>query len=263
MTNTFDTKQIIEPFGLKDVDVGFYNWWNENIDMHSTDRDNHKLKVPVVFFSSERWLRSREEGLARDDNGQIRAPIISISRTNLEDDTSGPLARRFADTQERHVIYKKVDPKSSKIANLIKDRRYKFEINNPIYEVYTVPVPDHYVITYEVTLWAPYMEDINRFIEDIGRKLNWKSKKSFTFEVKNGFYMVAFKSDSIEDDSNLDDFTKEERILRKTYTFEVSAHIIPESEDRISPMKRYFTQSRLVMKESTPTEEELEKYFKK
>ncbi len=263
MTDTFDNKQMIEPFGLKDVDMGFFAWWNETLDMHTTDQDNHKKKIPVVFWSSERWLRSREEGLARDDNGQIVAPIISISRTLIEDDTTGHLARRFADTQQEHTIYKKVDPKSSRVANLLKERAYRFDPNSPIYEVYTVPVPDHYKLTYDVTIWAPYMEDINKFIEKIGKQLNWKSKKTFAFDVKNGFYMVAHKIESIDDDSNLDDFTKEERILRKSYTFEVSAHIIPESDERVSPMKRYFSQTRLVIKESIPTQEELNRLFKK
>lgn len=263
MTETFDNKQVIEPFGLEDVDKGFYNWWNQVLDMHSTNGDSHKKKIPVVFWSAERWLRSREEGLARDENGQIVAPIISIARTSIEDDTSGPLSRKFADIQGVHTIYKKVDPKSSKVANLLKERTYQFDPKSPIYEMYTIPIPDHFKITYEVTLWAPYMEDINKFMEKIGQQLNWKSKKTFAFDVKKGFYMVAHKTDSIEDDSNLDDFTKEERILRKGYTFEVSAHIVPESDERTSPMKRYFSQTRLVIKESTPTAEEIAKYFKK
>lgn len=263
MTDTFDNKPVISSFGLEDVDRGFYNWWDTVLNLHSTNKNGEKRKVPVRFWSAERWYRAREEGTARDDNGQVIAPIIIVSRVGTEDSTTGPQSRTFADIQDSFTIHKEVDRKSSKVKNLINSRDFTFEKNRPIYEVYTIPVPDHYKLTYEVSIWTPYMEDLNNFVQKIGQQMTYKSKKIFPFDIKDGLYLVAHKSEDVGDESNLDDFTKEERILRKEFTFEVSAHIVPESDERTSKMKRYWTQSRLVIKESVPTQEDLAKYFKK
>ena len=264
-TQTYDSEQIIRPFGLEDIDRGFYNWWDQVLGLHYTDKDSNKQKIPVNFVTQELWFKSRQEGL-RNDDGQIIVPVIAIARTDTNDETSGPLGRQFADVQDYHIIAKELDIKNSKIKNLLDARSGSFELNTgqPIYEMFAVPTPDHFVLRYSVAIWAPYMEDMNSFIEKIGQEFNYKSKKSFVFDVKNGFYLVARKTEDLGDDSNLDDYSNVEREIRKEYTFDVSAYIIPESNERAGPMRRYFSQSRVVIKQETVlSDEELAELLKK
>lgn len=246
-----------------EIDVGFTKWWDEILNLHYADKNNQKQKVPVIFFTQERWYRSRYEGV-RDDNGKIRAPIIVISRTGVEDDTDGPLRRTVADIQQPLTIAKKANTKSSRIKNLTENRSYNIDPDLPIHEMYTIPIPDHYRITYEVAIWASYMEEMNSFIEKIGQEFSYKSKKLFPFEVKQGMKFYAFKTNEITDESNLEDWTESERLIRKEYTFEVSSYIVPESNQKKSPMRRYLSQTKLVFKQETAlSDEELEELIGK
>lgn len=262
-TRTWDNKQILENWGLEDVDKAFLNWWDKKLNLHYTNKDGHKIKVPVHLFTSERWYRARLEG-TRDKDGVLIVPIIIISRTNTSDSTDGPTARRFADIQQYHTIAQQADIKSSQIQNLLALRPLDLDPSAPIYEIYSIPVPDHYSLTYEVSIWSPYMEDMNSFIEKIGQEFDYKSKKLFKFDMDNGLYFIAFKEDELTDDSNLNDFSRNERIIRTEYTFNVSAHIVPESDERRSPMRRYWSQTKLVIKNETAlTQKEFDEIFKK
>lgn len=263
MSETFDNKKIIGHYGLQDVDQAFLNWWDQKLNIHLEDKDGNMQKVPVTFFTAERWIKARQAGV-RDKNGTLIVPLIIISRTTTTDATDGPTGRRFADTQDVHVIARQADKKSSHLKNLLESRPSSIDPSLPIYEIYTVPVPDHFSLTYEVAIWVPYMEDMNEIMEKVGQEFNYKSKKSFKFDGPNGMYFVALKEDEVNDDSNLDDFSDNERIIRKEYTFKVSAHILPQSNERRDTFKRYFSQSKVVIKNETPlTEEEVKKYFGK
>lgn len=263
MTNTYDHKKLISPYGLEDIDRAFLEWWDKKLDLHLDDKDGNKKKVPVAFFTAERWHKARNVGI-RDDNGTLICPIIGVSRTSTTDSTDGPLGRRFQDLQQYHTIAKEVDTKTSLVKNLLDSRAHNIDPNLPIYEMFSIPTPDHFALTYEVAIWVPYMEDINETIEKIGHEFNYKSKKCFSFGGDTMPYFVAFKEEEINDEGNLNDFSNNERIIKKEYVFGVSAHIIPQSDERKDAMRRYWSQSRIVIKSETPlTQEEVLKYFKK
>lgn len=250
-TNTYDNKQIISHFGLKDVDKGFYDWWDKKLDLHYVNKDGEKKKLPVLFMTSERWFKSRIEGV-RNKQGQLILPLLVIARTAVSDSTSGPTSRQFADTQEEaYTIARQAHPKSSIVKNLVQSRSKNIDPNFPIYEMFTAPVPDHYSLTYEVDIWTSYVDDMNDFIQKIGQEMNFKSKKMFKFDINNGMYFVAFKDEELNDDSNMEDFSDSERIVKKEYRFNVSAHIIPENKQRPNSFRRYLSQTKLVIKSET------------
>ena len=119
----------------------------------------------------------------------------------------------------------------------------------PIYEVFTHTAPDHYVLTYEVSIWTPSIEDMNTCIEKIGQELDFKSVKSFQFFTDDGFRFTAFQQDGYADESNVMEFSGKERIIQKILTFKVAAYIMPQSDQKRNTFKRYWSQTKLVFKE--------------
>lgn len=250
MTRTFDNKRQVRPVGLMDVDAAFLSWFDNKLNLHLSDPKGERKKVPVRFVAPERWSLAREEGI-RDEQGILLLPIVSISRTSVGGPNEAGYQRIFADLNQDHSYYKKINQKSSLVKELVKNRPKEIDPTLPIFEVYTHRAPDHYVLTYEVDVWTTYITDMNTVIEKIGQELNFRSVKSFYFETKDGYGFNAFQEEGLNDESNLEDFTGKERIVRKTFTFKVPASIMPQSDERRDQFKRYFTQTRIVIKEST------------
>lgn len=263
MNETSDTKRVISPVTLEDVDKAFFEWWNKKLSISLKNENGDFRKIPVVFVSSERWSRAREEGI-RDKNGTIILPIIAISRVGISNPSEGGFSRVYADDKKELVYYKKIDKKSSLIKNLQQSKSKSVDAMAPIYEIYTVPVPDHYLLTYEVKIWTSFIKEMNDIIQKYGIELDNKSRRSFRFETPDGFYFVAFQDDDYDDGSNIDEFTDQERVVKKTISFKVSCHILPESDQKQNSIKRYFSQSKLVMNtEVILTKEEFDKKFGK
>ncbi len=263
MTRTFDTKRKIKPLTLMDVDKAFFNWWDSKLNIALLDGGGSLKKVPVGYVSAERWSLSRQEGI-RDNNGGLGVPMIVIARTAEGGPNEEGFQRIFADTKQDHVYHKEVSDKSSLIKELNKIRPHNIDPSLPIYEVFTHLAPDHYVLTYQISIWTSTIEDMSICIEKIGQELDYKSIKSFQFFTDDNFRFRALQVDGLEDDSNIDDFTGKERIIRKNYTFKVAAYLMPQSDQKRDTFRRYWSQTKLVFKEEVClTNEEYKKATEK
>lgn len=249
-TRTFDTKRQIKPLDLIDVDQAFKNWWDLKLGLSLLDSVGDRQKIPVRMISPERWSLAREEGI-RNKEGVLSLPIIAIARTGEGGPNEPGFQRIFADIKQDHTYYKEVNEKSSLIKELNNARVKNIDPSLPIYEIFTHKAPDHYALSYEVSIWVPYMEDMNICIQKIGQELDYKSVKSFQFKTEDGFVFNAFQEEALEDDSNTAEFTGKERIIRKIYKFKVPAYIMPQSDQKRDTFKRYFSQTKLVFKEET------------
>lgn len=250
--STFTNEKAVDFINIKDVDAAFFSWWNEKLNVHLVNPQGFKEKIPMHFVAPERWAIARREGL-RDANGLIVLPLIAISRSGMSISNDLPTSRHFADTKEHISYHKEVDPKSSILAEAVRNQRQAgndivLDKKVPIYQVYTRTAPDHYSITYEVKIWTPYIEHMNQFIQKMAQGYDYLSVKSFAFKTKAGYYLIAFQSDEIDDDSNTADYSDDERVIRKTFTFTVGAYIHAENDEKKGPFRKYFTQSKLVFK---------------
>lgn len=249
--STYKNERAVGFINLIDVDAAFYAWWNEKLNVHLVNNKGFKEKIPMIFVAPERWNVARRDGI-RDDNGLVVLPLIAISRSGMSISNDLPTSRHFADTKQQIVYHQEVDPKSSVLAEAVRNQRQAkndiiLDQKVPIYQIYTRTAPDHYSLTYQVKIWTPYIEHMNQFIQKMSQKFDYLSVKSFTFKTKAGYYLVAFQSDDIEDDSNTSDYSEDERIIRKTFTFTVGAYIHAENDENKAPFRKYFSQSRLVI----------------
>lgn len=251
----FDNVKIIKHLNYKDIDQAFYDWWDKKLDIRLPSKDGRNFKVPVLFIAQERWHLSREDGL-RDENGTLILPIITIIRKELNSPSTGPTARIFADTKEQFAFHRQINDKTSLIANLNAARPTNLDPNSPIYEIYTAPPPKHNEMVFEVKIWTAEMNEMNIILEKYNLELDYNSIKSFQFFTLDKFYFTAFQEESPENESNLEDYSKKERQIRYHLSFRVPAYTLPDSNERPDTFKRYFSQTKLVIKNETELSDE-------
>jgi hypothetical protein len=250
LTKTFDNKRKVKPLRLIDVDEAFFNWWDKKLNLQLMNSKGERVKVPCLPVSSERWSLARESGI-RNEEGVLVVPIVAIARTGEGGPNEPGYQRIFADIKQDHTYYKEVSDKTSLIKELNNARIKEVDPSLPIYEIYTHQAPDHYVLTYEVSVWVAYVDQMNEIIEKVGQDLDYKSVKSFQFETADGFYFQAFQEGGLEDEGNLNEFSGKERIVKKMFTFKVPAYLMPQSDQRRDTFRRYWSQTKLVFKEET------------
>ncbi len=138
----------------------------------------------------------------------------------------GEIARRSADTEISQ------DFQSGRLLSN--------KVNNNIYEVYTVRAPKYFTATYDVTIWAQYMQQMNRVLTAILSSYHSQSTRSFRVETDKGYYFTAFFGENLGSELNFTDFSDQERIIKYTMTVEVTGYIInPEFPGGESTVRKY------------------------
>jgi len=244
----------IDEVTIFSIDKAVFDWFDKK---HPTMIKGRK--IPVLFGGWERFAQMQgnkeDETLnnLRDHKGMLKLPIISIRRGDIE-----PNNQRYRSTstdgEPGLVVTKKIAE-----SNFDKNRRvpfnYVYDSGNkqsseaPVYEVHRIPFPDFINVPYTITFWSSYIKDANYFSDKI-----WSEYFLDDMEY-NGYYFHAYFSDS-SNNSNTEDFTNQERIIRTTYQLQLEAYLIAKSETKIDR-----TISKITMEESVVGSDELDIEF--
>lgn len=99
-----------------------------------------------------------------------------------------------------------------------------------IFEIITMPFPEFFTATYEITVWAQFQQHMNQIIERIWANYN-PNQKSFKLETPKGYWFVAYFEDEITNEDNTDEFPNEERMIKETFRVNVPAYHIASRND--------------------------------
>ena len=77
----------IQGSSLENIDVGFYEYVDEILNLHVTSNGGFK-KVPVTWLSSERAFQIKNNVTLRDAGGHLKLPLITIDRGEITKDPS-------------------------------------------------------------------------------------------------------------------------------------------------------------------------------
>ena len=72
---------------LENIDVGFYEFIDDILNLHVTSNGGFK-KVPVVWLSSERAFQIKNDVTLRDSSGRLKLPLITVDRGAITKDPS-------------------------------------------------------------------------------------------------------------------------------------------------------------------------------
>lgn len=207
-TNSLESYAIT----LLDIDNIIYEYFVNVIRPQVLDTNGSVINVPVRHASPEKWNSIKNDGVYRDNKGQIQRPMIIFTRSSMARDDSFVHFNKYLTAP----FIKKFDSKNM---------YDKFSILNdmqPVYEVHNVTFPDHVVLTYDFTMNADYVEQMNMLVEKINFASDdyWGDPKTFKFRASIDSFSNTVESSS-DDDRN----------VSTTFSVTVNAYLIPEVFD--------------------------------
>lgn len=270
--NDASGRYSIKNVTLETVDSAVRDYFDKKISI-SVDTEKGRNKVPVIFAAGERWKMIRDNKGLRDENGTLILPVIAIRRTNID---RTPGMRALGQETPFITISKRIHDKTGNIQNLVNTRKlngFPQLRKSPVFEYLTIPFPDFAVVFYEIVIWTQYQTQMNEILQKIF--YNYEHMDSFVMPVEydgkkrkgNSYYFVGFRDGTVVPQSNVEEFTNQERIIKYSYTIKVPAYFILDPDDESLAYGRNKSQSstddgsKVVFKDQSVTDVKLKESF--
>lgn len=264
--------------GIEDVDVSIFNLFDKEIVASYGGKDGAEIKkVPVIFAAGEKWALLKNGRLIRDKSNTLIIPLITIMRTeinqNAGDDVVGRginqqlgeiVVKRRLDKTDRSyqsLINKLLIPNQDNLSSVpageaISSERTVGELSNSkiardgaylaqnrvnnIYETIVVPTPQFYTAKYQVTVWTQYMQHSNQIMEKIFSSF-LPQGQCWRLDTPKGYWFIArVEQGSISTETNFEDMSQQERFIKHTFEVSVPAYFFATSSPGAPvPIKRY------------------------
>ena len=198
---------------LIDLDTAVLNHIKENIKP-TIYQNTELIEVPVIYAYPERWVAMQKEGYLRDVNNKILTPVIVVNRTNIEKvrtigrNLDGNVAQNLHIFQQEYTTKNAYDN-----FGILNNRQ-------PVKEFKMVAHPDYVNITYDLTIYTNFVEQLNRIIESIQYAENsyWGDKNRYYFRVNANSF------------STVNSYTvDEERTVTSKITLTLHGYLIPDT----------------------------------
>jgi len=229
---------------IYDIDKAFFEYFNTSLNLQVRNQNEVK-KVPVIFAGGERFALTKSDRPIRDRAGAIIVPIVVLKRTQVEYRPEPALA--FGADPGEFVIRRRIhksDRQYQKLINRfdikngdgIETRRNTDDmlnlegaLGNPlsdnVYETIVVPTPDFLTLTYEVTMWTNYVQEMNQLLERILGSFDLGILCRTRIETDKGYWFVAHFDTAMSSQDNFDNYTGEERLVKYSTTVTIPAYI--------------------------------------
>lgn len=230
--------------GLQDIDESILYYFTEVIKP-TVVQNGRILNVPVMYGSPERWSNVQKDGVLRDRNGKLQAPLIMFKRSSLAKNRSltnkvdANYPSQFFAVENTYSKTNKYD-QFSRLTNRIPKKEY-----------YAAIVPDFVTITYQCVVFTNYVEQMNSIVEAVNYAEDsyWGDKSKFMFRSKVDSFGTT-----------VDVAVGEDRVVRTEFTVELSGYMLPNTQQAdMNNFRKFFSKSKLLFKfETSGTIEELE-----
>jgi hypothetical protein len=222
---------------IEDFDYVVYDLVNEDLNIFA-DTQTGWRKVPVIFASPEAFVSSKEDFDARDQNGTLNYPIISIekksvSKPNAHDGNMAVNQFNAPDYKGGAIqIAQKISQFSNskfKNKNSYNETGYKNRKHTPkkgendIYQIISMPQPSFIEIKYEILVVSNFHQQLNQIISPFITRygnINYFSK------TRNEWSYELFIQEQFSQESNVADFSTEERLFKSKMEIVVKGYIL-------------------------------------
>lgn len=209
-----DTNTTYLPRGIKfeDIDTSFL----ELVDIGNLSIVIDGKKVPVLYMTNERWGEFERTWQYQDDDKNVLTPFITVKRVNKEPGTI--YGGMFTVANRKTFTYVDVPT--------LEDGYY-------IFTRYKIPQPVPIDLTYDVTLFSKYQEDVNKFDELMMSR--FASRQEY-LNIFGHFFPVV--REGIEITNDIDDIDGN-RLYKTNYEIKVMGYIQnPEEFEITKTIKR-------------------------
>jgi hypothetical protein len=112
------------------------------------------------------------------------------------------------------------------------------KLGNNVWEIISIPQPQFYTATYEVTFWTTHTLHMNYLIMTL-LAAQLPQGKTFRLNTSKGYWFIATMADEVSSADNLDDFKEEKRIIRYTFQMSVKSFLLaPNGPGLPVPIRR-------------------------
>jgi hypothetical protein len=222
--------------------------------------------VPVIFAAGEKWALQKRSMPMRDRNNTLILPLITVVRTTIEQSPVSDITGRGINQQAGELYIKRsLSTDDRSYQNIINRLGIKNQRNvaidnsavvndelstsrrtgdltsdpttqdggfllgdkkNNIIETLAVPSPQFYTATYEVTFWAQFNWQMSQLLEQTVASY-LPQGNAWKLETNKGYWFIATVDANVfNSDSNADDMSQEERIIKYKFTVKVQAYVL-------------------------------------
>lgn len=261
----------VPPCSVEDVDRAIFEFLKSQVPFYYL-HDKKQQRVPVIFSTGERFAISSRNKSLRDKSGRLILPLISISRVNV-DQVNGHLG---AGQTQPIIIKQKLSEKDPSYQNLINQQgilnqddvasplrdnpepgqiatRRENVVNQNIdlkpsnegkhiYEIISIPPTRFFRVRYEIAFWCDYMQQANQLMTALMQSYHNKHQREVRLESEKGYWFVGRFDESFASESNFDNFTDSERIVKVSISAHVNGYTIePDQPGMLSGVRRYIS----------------------
>jgi hypothetical protein len=225
----------VKPFniGLKDLDETIIYYFNEVIRPFIV-QNGQRIEIPTVYGDAEKWKLMQKDGYYRDKNGKLMAPLITFKRTGFDQVNS--LGNKLLDSAYPYnfgVFQKQFNQRN------IYDNFSALNNRTPQTQYYGIIYPDFVNLTYTITIYTYYIEQMNKVLESINYAANsyWGDPERFKFRTTINNYTTAVELQQGSD-----------RIVKSTFDLKLYGHLIPDSinKDIANGIGTFFSRTKVV-----------------
>jgi hypothetical protein len=242
-------EEFLMPSTIETIDYAVFDWLNEDLNIFATTNKGWK-KTPIVWASPER-AKFRDDREARDKDGVLILPVISIERRNISKEISkrgrfySPVhqnpglqdgvyvvSRRI--NQEKTSNFATKDAFRNRIANATADRNKPRENKKIVYETISVPIPTYIEISYNIVVQTEYQQQMNEVLSSF--IASRRPGPDNYFKVKrDGYEYESFFDPSYNVTNNISNLQEEERTYQTDMSLNVLGYIFAPDENGNGP----------------------------
>lgn len=253
--------------GIEDVDTAVFNLFDKELQLSvmSGDKETRaSVKVPVIFAAGEKWALLKKGRPLRDQSDTLILPLVTIARTAVQASRGEDMTTRGINQQTGVItIKRRLDKTDRNYQNLINSLLLKNQKNvatptpppdgvstsrnvgelstdpdvaagallkadrrNNVHEYITIPSPIFFTAKYEVTFWTQYTEHMNQVIETFMSSF-LPQGHFFKVTTSKGYWFVANVDDTYTYDTNFNEMSNAERLIKTKINLTVPAYLLP------------------------------------
>lgn len=258
---------ILTPSTLETVDMAFYNFINDKINVFATTNEGFK-KVPIIWITAERAFHIKNEKEIREiDSQTLVYPLISIERISTT--KTKPNDRPLPGNKFPYPDYKKGVVTIARQINAEKSRNFTNALSKQIngqqnfknvpprtvYQYISIPLPVYATMNYEVKIRSQYQQQMNEMMLPF---INYSSGWNYFMIDYEGFKYETFYDSESEFKSNSSNQANDEKKYDAKFKFKVMGYTITIGENQQTPTNVYrenavvvrFPRERVVLNET-------------
>jgi len=230
---------------VETIDAAMYQWVDENKNAFCTTNKGWK-KVPVIWSTPERAKQVKGYRELRDASGQLILPIITVERTGVVKDMArrGPYWANIPPKDKSKnvlTIARKISQEKTRNFQNADMKRTRGQINfktakrndKVVYEYISIPQPVYVDVSYKITVWAEYQQQMNEIIQPFmttGGGINYDTIQN------SGYKYEIFIGDAFSQEDNVSSMEEDERKYQTSIEIKALGLLIGDGPNDETPM---------------------------